>query len=79
MLQVDMKSSGKTALQVASHQGHKEIVQILLTAGANLELQDEDGDSALHYSAFGSVLYAPTISCITDLSPLHKSQFCYCQ
>ena len=48
-----MQSSGKTALQVASHQGHKDIVQVLITAGANLELQDEDGDTALHYSAFG--------------------------
>lgn len=50
---MDQKSSGKTALQVASHQGHKEIVQLLLNAGANLELQDEDGDTALHYSSFG--------------------------
>lgn len=51
--QVDLKSSGKTALQVASHQGHKDIVEILLSAGANLEQHDEDGDTALHYSAFG--------------------------
>lgn len=51
--QVDVKSSGKTALQVASHQGYLEIVQLLLKAGADLQLQDEDGDTALHYSAFG--------------------------
>lgn len=55
ILQVDYKSSGKTALQVASHQGHKDIVQFLLMSTAKLELQDEDGDSALHYSAFGYV------------------------
>ena len=48
-----MKSSGKSALQVASHQGHLDIVQLLLVTGANLQLQDEDGDTALHYSAFG--------------------------
>ena len=53
---MDEKSSGKTAMQVASHQGHLEIVSLLLSAGAKLELQDEDGDTALHYSAFGSVL-----------------------
>jgi len=29
------------------------IVALLLAAGANLEIQDEDGDTALHYSAFG--------------------------
>ena len=50
---VDQKSSGKTALQVACHQGHMEIVKMLLGAGANLEVQDDDGDTALHYSAFG--------------------------
>lgn len=52
-LKVDQKSSGKTALQVACHQGHKDIVSLLLSADASLELQDEDGDTALHYSAFG--------------------------
>jgi len=53
LIQVDVTSSGKTALQVASHQGYLDIVQLLLMAGANLQLQDEDGDTALHYSAFG--------------------------
>lgn len=51
--QVDMKSSGKTAVQVAAHQGHLDIVRLLLAAGANLQMKDEDGDTALHYSAFG--------------------------
>jgi len=52
-VQVDVKSSGKSALQVASHQGYLDIVQLLLKTGANLQLPDEDGDTALHYSAFG--------------------------
>lgn len=55
LLQVDQQSSGKTALQVASHQGHKDIVHLLLSSRANLEVKDEDGDTALHYSAFGWV------------------------
>jgi len=50
---VDVKRSGKTALQVASHQGYIDIVQLLFKAGASLQLQDEEGDTALHYSAFG--------------------------
>ena len=53
---MDETSQGKTALQVASHQGYGDIVAALLDAGANLQLQDADGDTALHYSTFGSVL-----------------------
>ncbi|GIY32354.1 hypothetical protein CEXT_691581 [Caerostris extrusa] len=51
---VDQKSSGKTALQVACHQGHLEIVRLILGAGGSLEVPDDDGDTALHYSAFGN-------------------------
>jgi len=40
-------------LQVAAHQGHIEIVTLLIAHGANLEIIDDDGDTALHYSAFG--------------------------
>jgi len=50
---VNERCSGKSALQVASHQGHRDIITLLLSSGANLELPDEDGDTALHYSAFG--------------------------
>ena len=50
---VDAKSSGKTCLQVASHQGHLELVSLLLSRSASLEVADDDGDTALHYAAFG--------------------------
>jgi len=50
---VDTKSSGKTCLQVASHQGHNELVTLLLSKSASLEVADDDGDTALHYAAFG--------------------------
>lgn len=49
----DAKSSGKTCLQVASHQGHTELVRLLLSKSASLEIADDDGDTALHYAAFG--------------------------
>lgn len=47
------KSSGKTCLQVAAHQGHTELVGFLLSKGASMEIADDDGDTALHYAAFG--------------------------
>lgn len=51
--QVDIKNQGKTALQVAAHQGHMEVVKALLQANSSIEVKDEDGDTALHYTAFG--------------------------
>lgn len=51
--QVDVKNQGKTALQVAAHQGHMEVVKALLQANGSVEVKDEDGDTALHYTAFG--------------------------
>lgn len=51
---VDNISSGKSALQVASHQGYLEIVSTLLSANADINLKDDEGDTALHYAAFGN-------------------------
>ncbi|XP_051964181.1 E3 ubiquitin-protein ligase MIB2-like [Xyrauchen texanus] len=51
---VDIKNQGKTALQVAAHQGHVEVVKVLLQANSSIEAKDEDGDAALHYTAFGN-------------------------
>lgn len=47
-------SGGKTALQVAAHQGHVHIVKYLLALGANVNVVDKEGDSTLHYAAFGN-------------------------
>lgn len=46
-------SGKKTCLQVAAHQGHKELCILLLDNGASLHAVDEDGDTPLHYAAFG--------------------------
>ncbi|XP_025829429.1 E3 ubiquitin-protein ligase MIB2 isoform X4 [Agrilus planipennis] len=51
---VDMRSGGKTSLQVASHQGHIPVVQLLLHAGSAVNACDGDGDTCLHYAAFGN-------------------------
>lgn len=51
---VDIRNQGRTALQVASHLGHMEVVKILIQANANIDLKDDEGDSALHYAAYGN-------------------------
>ena len=48
----------RTALQVAAHEGYQDVVVLLLNAGADAKIHDEDGDSAYHYAAFGSVVSA---------------------
>lgn len=52
--QVDAKNQGRTALQVAAYLGQVELVQLLLQAGAGLDLPDDEGSTALHYAALGN-------------------------
>jgi E3 ubiquitin-protein ligase mind-bomb len=52
--QADIKVQNRTALQVAAHQGHQQIVALLLAAGAKSEITDDDGDTAYHYAAYGN-------------------------
>jgi E3 ubiquitin-protein ligase mind-bomb len=39
---VDSRSSGKTALQVAAHQGHIDIVSFLLDSNADINIRDDE-------------------------------------
>ncbi|XP_076300738.1 E3 ubiquitin-protein ligase mind bomb 2 isoform X1 [Lasioglossum baleicum] len=56
---VDARAGGpgggkKTCLQVAAHQGQRDLCILLLDACASLRAVDEDGDTPLHYAAFGN-------------------------
>lgn len=51
---MDCVSGGKTCLQVSAHQGHVDLVKHLLALGANVNVVDKEGDSTLHYAAFGN-------------------------
>lgn len=45
--------AGHTALQAASQNGHLDVIQILLKYKADVEIEDKDGDRAIHHAAFG--------------------------
>jgi len=55
LLQVNAKTQNRTALQVAAHEGHQDVVIVLQNAGADAKIQDEDGDTAFHYAVIGYV------------------------
>ena len=41
-------SVGETPLHIAAMKGHKEIIQLLVTEGANIEVEDKHGYRPLH-------------------------------
>lgn len=45
--------SSHTALQAASQNGHVDVIHVLLKFNANVEIEDKDGDRAVHHAAFG--------------------------
>ncbi|XP_042659038.1 ankyrin repeat domain-containing protein 6 isoform X5 [Tyto alba] len=48
---VAVTKHGRTPLHLAAHKGHLHVVQILLKAGCDLDIQDDAGDTALHVAA----------------------------
>ena len=51
-LNVKETTFGMTALHVAASKGNKEIVELLLTRGADIEAREDTGRTALHTAAF---------------------------
>ncbi|XP_066260387.1 E3 ubiquitin-protein ligase MIB1 [Euwallacea similis] len=45
--------AGHTALQAASQNGHLEVITVLLRFHSDVEIEDKDGDRAVHHAAFG--------------------------
>ncbi|XP_072016181.1 E3 ubiquitin-protein ligase MIB1-like [Amphiura filiformis] len=50
---VNQQFAGHTALQAASQNGHIDVIKILVRYQADLEMEDKDGDRAIHHAAFG--------------------------
>ena len=45
--------AGHTALQAGSQNGHFDVIKVLLKYNADVEIEDKDGDRAVHHAAFG--------------------------
>ncbi|XP_017781655.1 PREDICTED: E3 ubiquitin-protein ligase MIB2-like [Nicrophorus vespilloides] len=52
-MDVTLESYGKSDIHVATMLGKVEIVKKMIYEGANLSVQDNDGDTLLHYAVFG--------------------------
>nr|XP_058964207.1 E3 ubiquitin-protein ligase MIB2-like isoform X3 [Pocillopora verrucosa] len=49
---IDELEGGHTALHVACHQGHCEIIRELVERGANMDILDNQGYTAMHHSTY---------------------------
>ena len=52
-----MKVENKTALHLAAYEGQVEVVKFLLQNNADTAMTDNEGDTALHFAAFGYADY----------------------
>ncbi|KAL1485179.1 hypothetical protein MTO96_032132 [Rhipicephalus appendiculatus] len=48
-----IRKSQLTPLLVACHEGDESLVRMMITTGADVNEKDKDGDSALHFGAYG--------------------------
>ena len=52
----EVTETGQTALHLAVHQGHARTVERLVGFGIDLNMQDSDGDTALHIALAIAIL-----------------------
>ena len=60
-----------TPLMIACQYGHMNAVSVLIEHGANMDLQDKNGDTALHYA-----VNAGAVDTLLDLGALHLIPVC---
>lgn len=60
-------ATGRTALHIAAVNGHKELVAMMISMGANVNPQDAKGDTPLHLAA--AMNHEKTVKALLAASP----------
>ena len=58
--------NGGTPLMIASRYGQLDAMTFLIKHGANVNLQDKEGETALHYAVDGSDVSCEVLSCLIE-------------
>ena len=58
--------NGRTPLMIASRYGQLDAMTFLIKHGANVNLQDKEGETALHYAVDGSDVSCEVLSCLIE-------------
>ncbi|XP_071084414.1 ankyrin repeat domain-containing protein 50-like isoform X2 [Haliotis cracherodii] len=66
---VDINSRGgrsQTPVMMAAWRGHRDVVELLVSEGADVSLVDEDGNNTLHWACIGGDV--ETVKCVLSLN-----------
>ena len=58
--------NGRTPLMIASRYGQLDAMTFLIKHGANVNVQDKEGETALHYAVDGSDVLCEVLSCLIE-------------
>ena len=59
------RNDNQTPLMIAAQKGHVSVATFLIEHGANVDLQDENGNTTLHHTLYGSDVSCEILSCLT--------------